>query len=565
MTHTFNWSLIALPVTGAALALGCSGSAPSSEPSDETTSATSTHSPTTDTGTTDGTDTTTSEEVPPDCTAESAEVGPSVLRRLSKLEYQLTLQDLFQLPEPPTVELIPEDVVQEGFASFAEAQSVTAGHLRGYWDTASALFDDLLGDPARRESVIGCEPGSASCLQDFVAEFGRLSYRRTLSSEEITSLVSDATSYALDEEDQFRYAAEALLISPEFLFRLEVGDSAEGLSTLSGIELASKLSFTLWGRGPSAKLLDRAEAGELDTESGLTKVALEMLEDEKLRDYYQQFFKQWLGYTQLRSPQEAPQDWSDDLMAHMVAETDALVAEYAWEPGQHFFDALTANHTTVAPALGTYYGVTPDAQGRVEFAATDPRYNAGLLGHGALMSQKTDGDKISVRGNWVRRTFLCESLEIPPEVAAALGEQLVGLTSTQIIAERNTEVSCKKCHSKIDPIGVGLAYFDATGRYDSTVDLATYPIAPGFPDASDPSFTSLAELAAKVQQMPQTAQCLSERLFLYANGRHPEVADTCTNTHASSAFSEEGGNLTAIIRSLVQAPNFRSRRAPSAL
>jgi hypothetical protein len=564
MTHHFNWSLIALPVTGAALALGCSGGTPSSEPSDETTSAPSTDNPTTDTDSTDDTDTTT-EETPPDCAAASAEVGPSVLRRLSKLEYQFTLQDLFQLPEPPVVALIPEDVAQEGFTSFAEAQSVTAGHLRGYWDTATALFDDLLDDPARQAGVLGCELGSAECLQSFVAEFGRLAYRRTLGGEEITSLVNDATTYALDEEDQFRYAAEALLVSPEFLFRLELGDSSEGLSTLNGVELASKLSFTLWGRAPSAELLDRAEAGELDTEAGLTAMAVEMLEDEKLRGYYRQFFKQWLGYTQLRGPQEAPEGWSDELMAHMVEETDALVDEYAWEPGQHFFDALTANHTTVAPALGAYYGVTPNAQGRVEFADTNPRYNAGLLGHGALMSQKTDGDKISVRGNWLRSTFLCESLEIPPEVAATLGEQLVGLTSTEIIAERNTEVSCKKCHSKIDPIGVGLAYFDATGRYDSTVDLATYPIAPGFPDASDPSFTSLAELAAKVQQMPQTAQCLSERLFLYANGRHPEVADSCTSSQASSAFTEEGGNLAAIIRSLVQAPNFRSRRAPQAL
>jgi len=228
-------------------------------------------------------------------------------------------------------------------------------------------------------------------------------------------------------------------------------------------------------------------------------------------------------------------------------------------------DALTANHTTVTPALGSYYGLGPGAQGRLEFAATDPRYNAGLLGHGALMSQKTDGDKISVRGNWLRRTFLCESLDIPAEVAASLGETLVGLTSTQIIVERNADVSCKKCHSKIDPIGVGLAYFDATGRYDSEVDLASYPILPAFPDASDPSFTSLAELALKLQEMPKTAQCLSERVFLYAHGRHPEVSDSCTSTHASGAFTNEGGSLAAIIRSLVLSPSFRSRRAPQAL
>lgn len=563
MTHNIKWRLIALPATGAALILGCSGPGAADKPSTDATTASSTDEPTTDP--TDDSDTTTTDDVPPDCSAQSAEVGPSVLRRLSKLEYQLTLQDLFQLPDPPVVDLIPSDVAQEGFTSFAETQSVTAGHLRGYWDTASAQFDDLLGDPARSDAVLGCQPGSAECLEEFVTQFGRLAYRRTLSTDEVTSLLNDATSYALDAEDQFRYVVEALLVSPEFLFRVEVGDSAEGLSTLSGTELAAKLSFTLWGRAPSAELLDQAEAGELDSDQGLTAVLEEMVQDEKLRDYYQQFFKQWLGYTQLRSPQEPPTGWSDELLADMTAETDALIAEYAWEPGVHFFDALTANHTTVAPALGNYYGLTPGAQGRVEFGATDPRYNAGLFGHAALMSQKTDGDKISGRGNWLRRTFLCESLEIPAEVAAVLGEQLVGLTSTQIIAERNTEASCKKCHSLIDPIGVGLAYFDATGRYDTAVDLATYPIAPGFPDASDPTFSSLAELALKVQQMPETAQCLSERTFLYAHGRHPEVADSCTSTQASAAFTDEGGSFTSIIKSLVRSPSFRSRRAPPSL
>lgn len=563
MNHRRNWSLLVLACAHSAWALGCSGGGggPSETTGVDTTTSTSGDT-TTSAGTTGDTTTGTPEV---DCATAAPDVGPGVLRRLSKTEYQLTLQDLFQLTAPPAVELVPEDIVEHGFSSFAEAQSVTAGHLRAYWDTATALFDELLAAPARRDAVIGCAAGAAGCVESFVTEFGRLAYRRDLTADEVSSLVSDATSFALDAEDQLRYVAEALLVSPEFLFRVELGDSPAGLSTLSAQEVAAKLSFTLWGRGPSAALLDRADAGELDTDEGLAAVALEMLGDDKTRTYYESFFRQWLGYTHLRAPQEAPAGWSEALMPQMSAETDALVAEYAWGPGQHFFDALTANHTTVERQLATYYGVSADATGRVEFTAEDPRYNAGLLGHAALMSQKTDGDKISVRGNWLRRTFLCEELEIPPGLAEVLGEQLVGLTSTQIIAQRNEEASCKKCHSKIDPIGVGLAYFDATGRYDTEVDLAEYPIPPAFPDAEDPTFTSLAELAVKLQQMPATGECLSERVFLYAHGRPPGTEDTCSSASAAHTFAEDGGTFSSIIRSLVLDPSFRSRRAPEAL
>lgn len=498
------------------------------------------------------------------CAQAGQDLGPSVLRRLSRVEYQLTVQDLFRLTEPPSIQLIPEDIVQDGFTSFSEVQSISAQHLRAYLDTATALFDELNGDPLRMEQVVGCDPLETSCLSSFVTSFGRLAYRRALTTEEVTELVQAATTHALDAVDQIRYATQALLTSAHFLFRVELGDQKEGLSRLSAQELAAKLSFTIWGRSPSVALLDQADAGDLDTDDGLATLAADMLSDPKAEFYYKQFFREWLGYSILRPPLDPPSDWSDELMPLMKEETDALVAEYAWQPEKNLWDMLTTNHSNIAPELAAFYGVSSNAQGRVEFASDDPRANAGVLGHASLLSQKTDGDKVAVRGNWLRRTFLCEDLHIPPGLAEILGEQLVGLTSMQIIAERNEEVTCKTCHEAIDPIGVGLAQFDATGRFDSSVDLSSYPIAPGFPDAKDPVFSSLSELAAKLRAMPELSHCLTEQAFIYALGRAPQAADACAFEDAEASFTTEGGSFSALLRGLALSSGFRFRRAPTA-
>lgn len=500
------------------------------------------------------------------CEEVGEDVGSNVLRRLSRVEYQLTLQDLLQLDEPPSVALVPEDVSQEGFTTISAVQSMTAQHLRAYLDTATSLFEDLAADEARFDRVVGCDPESdAACLTNFTRRFGRLAYRRTLTDDEVNKLTAQATEHALDPLDQIRYLTEAVLISSQFLFRLELGDQTEGLSTLSDTELASKLSFTLWGRAPSAELLDRAEAGELSTPEGFGTVAREMLGDARTRAYYQDFFRQWLGYASLRAPIEPPEDWSDDLMGDMIEETDTLLREYVWSDGADLWGALTANHTTVSPALAAFYGISPDSNGRYEFADGDPRALAGLLGHASILSQKTDGDKISVRGNWVRHTFLCEELHVPPALAETIGEQLVGLTSIQIVEKRNTDAACAGCHSAIDPIGVGLAQFDATGRFDPAVDLSIYPIDPAFPDADDPSFESLSELAQKLRSMPAVPSCLTDRAFIYAHGRPAQGVDACAFESAAENFSADSNDFGSLLRSLVLSDGFRLRKAPSAL
>jgi hypothetical protein len=498
---------------------------------------------------------------PEACQGVAPDAGESVLRRLSNLEYQRTLQSLFQLAAPPSLEGIPSDSLKDGF-ELSETQAVSALHLRGYLDKATELADEVLANAARTSAVIGCSVDEASCLDSFVASFGKLAYRRPLEASEVAAVTAGAAEHGADTEDRFRYAMQVLLTSPSFLYRVEVGDQAEGLSTLTSNEVAARLSFALTGRGPSAALLDQAAAGALDTAEGLRAAASELLAAAETHDFFGAFFRRWLGYDVLRAPVPAPRDWNDSLLADMQSETDRVLGDHAWAD-RSFLEVLTTSSTRLTPALASFYGLpAPAADGSLAVPADDIRAGTGLLTHAGLLSAKRDGDLIAIRGNWLRNAFLCEQLA-PVDLTEAT-DDLVGLTRVEIVQMRNTRPDCNGCHALIDPIGVGFAAFDATGRYDETVDIGVYGVATAVPDLEDGAFSTLAELSQKLAAQPKVSACLAERAFLFVNAREPATADTCTLTGAYTGFAESGHGFQDLLTSLVTSPAFRLRRAPAA-
>jgi hypothetical protein len=498
------------------------------------------------------------------CASPGSDTGATVLRRLSALEYQFTLQELFALAAPPSLEGIPPDTDKDGFKTFAELQTVSSQHVRAYLDKAHELADALMSDAERRQKVLGCEPTASGCLTSFTTSFGRLAYRRALSADEVTALTTRATADALDSSDQFRFVIEALLSSPNFLFRVETGDKLEGVATLTPEQLASRLSFALWGRAPSAELLDKADAGQLSTPAGLSELASAMLADARAQTFFGAFFRQWLGFETLRRPNVAPTGWTDSLLPLMQEETDRVVLDFSWG-AKNVLDLLTTNQTRLSPASASYFGLpAPAADGTVSFPPGHFRENTGLLTHPSLLSMKSDGDPIAIRGNWLRKTFLCQQLTVPASLADEIGERLVGLTRQEIVQSRNTDAACKGCHSMIDPIGVGFAKFDSTGRYDETADIAQWGVTPGLPDAAAPAFASIGELSAKLRALPAVSACLANKAFLYVNGREAASEDACMLDAAGKTFSAGGQAFTSLLKGLVEAPEFRLRRAPAA-
>ncbi len=497
------------------------------------------------------------------CTSTS-DTSASVLRRLSKAEYQLSLQQLFQLSEAPDVSQVPEDSDQQGFRTIASLQNVSDQHLRAYIDTATKLAQSLLADATRRALVLGCEPADAGCLESFVTAFGKLAYRRPLESVEVTDLVTRAQASADGVDDQYQYVFESVLSSPSFLFRVEVGDG-EAVATLSPLEVASRLSFTLWGRTPDGELLSRAEAGELDTTDGLAAVATEMLADPRAQSFYRAFFKQWLNFEELRVPTKPPAGWSDALLSDMIGETERVLDDFAWGAGSSLPDALTANYTYLTPALATFYGLSASGSGfvRVDFPAAHPRENSGLLTHAALISSKSDADLLAVRGKWLRNSFLCQDLEVPTGLFDKIQTEVAGLSYVEVIQLRNTDGECAGCHALIDPIGAGFVQYDSIGAYDASVKPADFGLTPRFEGAANPDFQSLAELSAELKNMPELGGCIAEKAFVYTQGRFPEDADQCALDAVAERFAADGFSFGSLLAGLIDSPTFRLRRAPT--
>lgn len=498
---------------------------------------------------------------PADCQGAAADTGASVLRRLSNLEYQLTLQDLFELTSVPTLEGIPEAAATNGF-ELAEKQSVSALALRGYLDKATELGKALLADQARRTSVIGCDVAQASCLTSFVTSFGKLAYRRPLDSDEVSAITAAAEEHAVDAADRFVYAIEALLTSPSFLFRVEVGTATEGLAELTPFELASKLSFGVLGRAPSAELLDQAASGGLDTPQGLQTAARNLLADPRSQSFFGAFFRRWLGYDTLRAPVPPPSGWSNTLLADMQAETDGILRDFAWG-SRNFLEALTTNTTRLSPGLARFYDLpAPAADGTLTIPAEHVRAGTGLLTHASLLSAKRDGDLIAVRGNWVRNAFLCEHLDAVD--LSEIAPNLEGLGRVEIVRMRNSQPSCTGCHALIDPIGVGFDQFDGTGRFDAELPVNDYGVATAIPEVTNGEFGSVAELAQKLSALPQVPACITERTFLFVNAREPAAADACEVQGLANAFAAGSYDFQALVEALVASPAFRLRRAPAA-
>ena len=495
------------------------------------------------------------------CKQAGTDTGATVLRRLSNLEYQLTLQDLFQLPAAPALDGIPPDVDQQGFRTYAGIQTVNAQHLRAYIARAQALAEALMADSARRSKVLGCEPTASDCLRSFVTKFGKLAYRRPLQAAELDAIVTHATADALDATDQFKFAIEVLLSSANFLYRVEIGNAGGAVATLTPQELAARLSFALWGRGPDAKLIDEATA-MVGTPDALAATTTKMLADPRAKTFYEAFFRQWLGFEGIKAPPNAPEGFTDALATDMARETQLVLGDFAWGEKRNFLDVLTASYTRSTPALSSFYKLpSPGSDGTTQFTSKDVRAGSGLLTHPSLLAARRDGDLIAIRGNWLRHTFLCSSLTLPPTVAAELGGLLAGLNHTEIVKKRNSEAACKGCHAQIDPIGIGFEQFDNAGRFDAKVNPNVYGIPAALPDAEDGRFTTIAELASKLRALPEVSACLANKVFIYAEGRDPEDADACQLESASKAFADNGNSFSAMLRGMVTSPAFRTRRA----
>lgn len=500
-------------------------------------------------------------------TGETGEVpetlGPIGMRRLTRYEYDNTLRDLLGDTTRPGSQMLPEDPFTP-FDNEYGTQEASQPLIEGLEVLARDAARRLLDDPPRRDEVVGCTPSSTTdeaCLRDFLGRFGRRALRRPLSADEIDGYVALGLEYAQRESDfhaGIEVVLRALLQDAEFIYRVEIGTpvaSEPGVFALNDFELATRLSYLLWGSTPSDELLDAAEAGELSTAGQRQAMAQAMLQDPRARVQLDRFHAMWLGYAQLPHTPE--------LTNALRSETTALLERVIFDEAAPWTDLFTATETFIDATLAEHYDLpTPDGSQWVGYGSSGRQ---GILSHGSFLSAAAGPGETSPtrRGKWIREQLMCQLIPPPPPNVDA--DNPPTEEDAECKEDRyaiHAEVgSCAGCHSLMDPIGFGLERYDTQGRFRTHDEGAPQCTISGDGELTGLGpFNGPAELANLLVDNVALEPCVAQQLYRFALGREVVEDDLALVTELGMQLTEGDGRFDTMLGALVAHPAFAHRR-----
>ncbi len=494
---------------------------------------------------------------------------PPITRRLTYDQYVHTLDDLFGegLVIPPSLE--PDSRVSGLYAVGASVTSISALGVERYESAAFDVAEQVLADPERRLRLGTCSPAEGrddACAEEWLGTIGPAAWRRPLTTEETERLVGIAGA-AADTlgsfDDGFSYALAALLQSPWFLFRPEVGVVGDdGLLRYDAWELATRLSYFLWDGPPDAELRVAAADGTLLTDEVVAAQIDRMLADDRARRGLRAFVADMLHLAELDVLTKDPTIFvymSEGLGASAREQTLLDAEALVFADDGDVRTLLTNTETHLDRTLAALYDVPAPA--REGFGATtlgESGGRRGFLGQVSFLALQSHPTSTSVtlRGKFIREVLLCQNLPTPPAgLNTAIPEASEELpTMRERVARHLEDPSCAGCHQVMDPIGLGLENFDGLGRWRNEENDT--PIDPtGDLDGDD--FADAWALARAVAVHDDFGPCLNRTLFRYATGRAEADAEQPLVDWHADGLKEAEYRLQFLMRDIAAGPAFR--------
>lgn len=432
---------------------------------------------------------------------------------------------------------------------------------------------DLPGEPNKqRERIMICDPvtdGEDACGRLILRTFGRRALRRPLTDAEVDRLmlfISDAKAEGGTFDDGLKLALRAILVSPHFIFRVEIDPNPTSLTPhpLSDFEFATRLSYFLWSSMPDDELLELAEKGLLGDPKVVSEQTLRMLEDPRASALVDNFAGQWFL---IRAVSDAFHDeqtfpaWTDELRAAMIEEM-RLFTGSIFTGERSMIELMTAKESYLNEVLAAHYGVE-GVQGEA-FApvSLDGVPRQGILTQAGLLSVLSHADHTSVvkRGKYLMESILCLSPQPPPDDLdiPPLPPPMPGATQREILEEHRKNPICAGCHDVMDPLGFGLENYDAIGAYrllDNGVEIDASGNLP-----SGATFTDAVGMTTLLAQEPDFIECMVRKTFIYGLGRSVTIADYPYLDEIIADFSASEYQFDELVTSLVLSEAFRMRR-----
>ncbi len=492
--------------------------------------------------------------------------GRSLVRRLSNAEYDATIKTLLG-DTTGYASAFPTDTVVNGFTNNTDVQDVGPTLVEQYLIVAEQVATKAVQTP---DVLLGCALADGdACIRDFISRFGKRAWRRPITTEEQTDLLSVFTSArdAFDAATGVRLLLEAFLTSPSFLYRVEVGVPVAGAtySALTSWELASRLSYFLTGTMPDDALLAAAEADGLSTPEGIAAQAERLLGTATARAQVAEFFAGWLDLRALsrlqRETTEFP-DWDDALPQLFADETRAFATNVIFDGVGDLKTLLTAPFTYGDPTLAAYYGGTAgpvqNGMARIELP---PARRAGILTHASFLaahSKEIQTDPVS-RGKFVRERILCQGVDPPPpELMVKAPTITPGTTARQRFTEHEADPVCAGCHVMIDPIGLAFENYDAIGQWRDMEQGQVIDASGNLTETDvEGPFNGVVEMTANMARSRVVSECFVRQWFRFTFGRGESVADDPRIATIANGFDGTSGQVRALLVALTQTPDFR--------
>lgn len=472
-------------------------------------------------------------------------------------------------------------------AADPENDAVASKAIRDHFDRVNGTLRSLEKERA------DAEPKHLEAL----LHFAERAYRRPLTKPERDDVLAYyrtlRTKNALSHEAAIRDSVVSILMSPDFLYHLDLSDlgmtssrsplrpaaltNSEPFSSqpLSSYALASKLSYFLWSSMPDHELLRHAAAGDLQRRDVLLAQVRRMLKDARVRGLATEFTGNWLGFRQFETNNSVDRGrfptFNDDLREAMFQEPIRFVEDMV-SNDRSVLNLVYGNYTFVNPPLAKHYGIpgiTGDVNSwvRVDGAARYGR--GGLLPMAVFLTQNSPGLRTSPvkRGNWVVQRVLGIRIPPPPPVVPELpaDEAKSDLPVRDMLAKHRENPLCAACHSRFDAFGLAFEGYGPVGDARTT-DLAGRPVDTTVTYPGGFEGTALEGLQAfiRAHRQKEFVDSLSGKLLSYALNRSLQLSDEALLERMETQLSAKEYRFDALIETIVTSPQFLTRRVPDA-
>ena len=435
------------------------------------------------------------------------------------------------------------------------------------------------GESESRERLFVCQPvettDEAFCARTILATLARRAYRRPVTDDDVGALMALFRTGRAEGgfEAGIRLALERVLVSPDFLFRLErdpVDIRPDTPYRLTDIELASRLAFFLWSSIPDDELLEVAENDQLADPPVLERQVRRMLADPRSTVLVSDFAGQWLQLRNIREVAPDPELFTafDENLREAFERETVLFIESQIRENRSVVELLSANHTFLNERLARHYGIPGVYGDRFRRVSLDGSPRGGLLAHGSLLTVTSYPNRTSpvLRGKWLLETFLNAPPPPPPPNVPALparGEGGRAASVRERLEAHRANPVCAACHSQLDPMGFALENFDASGTW-RTIDDGT-PIDPSGTLPGGTAFDGLEGLRTLLvgERREQFVRALTEMLLGYALGRSLEYFDAPIVRQIVKEAADDDYTWSSIMLGIVESRPFQMRRSES--